>query len=138
MFSLTGLIESAATLDPNTLATVNDITAIVTPFLPLMGTIIGGVVIGAFAVWNRKRGAVETRAPDVNEIWQQQHYQAEELDREIRIRRRLERYVDELIRVFRGYVRRVQLGGDIHLTNHERLFHDTDPPTSETPTNVKN
>lgn len=119
----------------NALAEVTDFTAIITPYLPLLGTILGGIVIGAFALWNRKRGAVETRAPDVNEIWQQQAYQAKELERERKMRGRLERYVDELLRVFRGYVSRVLAGGNTQLNAHERLFHDTDPPTSDVPTN---
>lgn len=115
------------------IASVGEITQFITPYLPLLGTIFGGIVVGIFAVWNRKRGAIETRAPDVNEIWQQQAYQFRELDAERRLRMRIQRYADELIRVFRGYVRRVQTGGDLRLTHHERLFHDTDPPTSETP-----
>lgn len=118
-------------LNLSTIAQINELTMLVTPYLPLLGTIVGGIVIGSFAIWNRKRGAVETRAPDVNEIWVQQQYQASELEKEIKLRRRLERYVDELLRVYRGYVRRVQTGGDIHMSNHERLFYDQDPPTNE-------
>lgn len=118
-------------LEPGFIANVNEFTLILTPYLPLIGTIIGGIVIGAFAVWNRKRGAVETRAPDVNEIWMQQQYQAAELEKEIKLRRRIERWGDEVLRVYRGYVRRVQTGGDIKMTNHERLMYDQDPPSSE-------
>jgi hypothetical protein len=109
----------------------NSITQVITPYLPLLGIIIGGVIVGGFGLWNRRKGNIETRAPDVNEIWQQQIYQSHELDAERKIRRRLENYVYELLRVFRAYVRRVQRGGSTELTNHERMFHDTDPPTSE-------
>jgi hypothetical protein len=73
------VIESFAQVDPFTL--------VVTPYLPFAGTLLGAAVVGAFAIWNRKRGNVETRAPDVNEIWQKQAHDALELDREYRWRR---------------------------------------------------
>lgn len=111
--------------------TANNISSIITPYLPLIGIVVGGIIVGAFGVWNRKRGATETRAPDVNEIWQQQIYQSHELDMERKWRRRLENYSHELKRVFVGYVRRVLAGGSTELTHHERVFYDSDPPTSE-------
>lgn len=113
------------------IGTATQISAILTPYLPLAGIILGGLLVGAFQVWNRKRGAVETRAPDVNEIWQQQIYQNHELDMERRWRRRLENFSHELVRIFRAYVKRVQNGGSTDLTPHEKLFHDTDPPSGE-------
>lgn len=115
----------------NFVDTATAISQIVTPYLPLLGIIVGGVIVGVFNIWNRKRNAVETRAPDVNEIWQQQIYQSRELDLERKWRRRLENFSHELVKVFRGYVARVQSGGSSDLTHHERLFHDQDPPTSE-------
>lgn len=117
----------------NLVAAVNPITETITPYLPLIGILFGSLVVGLFAVWNRKRGNMETRAPDVNEIWQQQAKESHDLDMERRWRRRLENFAFELARVFRGYVRRVQAGGSTDLTPHERMFHDTDPPTAETP-----
>jgi hypothetical protein len=38
--------------------------------------------------------------------------------------------------VFIGYVRRVLAGGSTELTHHEKVFYDSDPPTSEI--NIKN
>lgn len=115
--------------------TATAINQLITPYLPLLGIILGGLIVGIFGIHNRRKGNVETRAPDVNEIWQQQIYQNHELDLERRWRRRLENFAHELVKVFRGYVARVQSGGSTELTYHERMFHDTDPPTSET--NVK-
>jgi hypothetical protein len=108
-----------------------EISQLITPYVPVISVILGGMVVGAFGLWNRRRGAVETRAPDVNEIWQQQAYQSAELDMERKWRRRLENWSHELIDIFRGYVRRVQSGGSTDLTPHERMFYDSDPPTSE-------
>jgi hypothetical protein len=117
------VIESFAQVDPFTL--------VVTPYLPFAGTLLGAAVVGAFAIWNRKRGNVETRAPDVNEIWQKQAHDALELDREYRWRRRLQNFCDELLRTFRAYVKRVQAGGSTELTKHEQMFMESDTPTSE-------
>lgn len=39
------------------------------PFWPGIVTLIGFLVVGAFAVWNRRKGNTETRAPSVAEIW---------------------------------------------------------------------
>lgn len=110
---------------------VSDFIVQVTPLLPFLGTLLGATVVGAFAVWNRKRGAVETRAPDVNEIWVQQDRQSRELDIERKWRRRLQNYSWEVLAIWRGYVRRVQNGGSADLTPHERLFYDSEPPTEE-------
>jgi hypothetical protein len=117
-------------------ATAETFSSIITPYLPLIGIIVGGIIVGGFGVWNRRRGATETRAPDVNEIWQQQIIQSHELDMERKWRRRLENYSHELKRVFIGYVRRVLAGGSTELTHHEKVFYDSDPPTSEI--NIKN
>jgi hypothetical protein len=108
-----------------------DITVLITPYLPVLGVIAGSILVGAFAVFNRKRGAVETRAPDVNEIWRQQAEQSAELDRERKARRRLEDFVRELQRAYRSYIWRVRGGGTTELTAQERKFFDTEPPTDE-------
>lgn len=104
---------------------------VITPYLPLIGIVIGGIILGIFNAYNRKRGNVETRAPDVNELWTQQAFQSKELDKEYRWRRRLQNYTDELLRVIRLYVNRVQDGGSPELTHHEKLMFSSDPPTSE-------
>lgn len=110
----------------------NEAGAWFTPFLPLLGVIAGGIVVGAFAVYNRARGAVETRAPDVNEIWRRQEAQDRALDVERRLRRRLEDLVRDLRRAFQGYVRRVQGGGSTELSHHEQKMFDASVPTIET------
>lgn len=110
---------------------VSDFIIQITPLLPFLGTLLGAIVVGAFAVWNRKRGALETRAPDVNEIWNQQDRQSHELDVERKWRRRLQNYSWEVLSIWRGYVRRVQNGGSNELTAHEKLFYDSEPPTEE-------
>ena len=114
-------------------ASVQDVTftAAITPYLPFLGVIAGGLLLGVFGVYNRRKGNIETRAPDVNELWQQQTYQAAQLDLERKMRRKLEDWVYELRRVFIAYVRRVQSGGSAELTPHERKYHDTEPTTVE-------
>jgi len=87
-----------------------------TPFLPLVGTIAGGVVVGLFALYNKRRGA----APDVKDIWQQQVADHKALDAERRMRRKLEDLAGQIWVVFVGYVRRVQSGGSIELTTREQ------------------
>ena len=104
---------------------------IITPYMPLIVAAAGVILGGIFTAYNRRKGNVETRAPDVNELWHQQAFQAKELDKEYRWRRRLQNYVDELLRVFRAYVARVQSGGSVDLTHHEKLMLNSDPPTSE-------
>lgn len=94
-------------------------TAFITPYLPLIITIIGGLIVGGFGIWNRRHGNIETRAPDVNEIWQQQAAEAKELDLERRLRRRLEDLLRELVRVFWLYTGRVQGGGSKELNTQE-------------------
>lgn len=104
---------------------------VITPYLPVIGVIAGGLVVGLFSVYNRKKGNVETRAPDVNEIWQQQQYQGRELDRESTFRRMLQSWGYEIVAAFRGYVLRVQSGGTTDLLPHERRLHDQGVPEED-------
>lgn len=106
-------------------------TELVTPWATPGLTLVGVLVIGAVTLHNRRKGATETRIPDVNEIWIQQAKDARALDLERRARRRLENYADELLRVFRAYVRRVIRGGSPELTKAEQKYHDDSPPTIE-------
>ena len=101
-----------------------------TPFLPFIGTLVGAILVGGFAVWNRKRGATENRAPDVNELWTQQASQARALDGERRHRWALEDFAHDVVRAFHSYVRRVQNGGSTTLTVHEQKAHDAAVPTA--------
>ena len=98
-----------------------------TPFLPLVGTMAGGLVVGAFALWNRKRGAVENGAPDANEIWARAEKREEALDYERSNRRHFEDLAFILWRAFRSYSHRVRHGGTVDLTPSEQKLHDTRP-----------
>lgn len=95
-------------------------TEALVPYLPILGTIVGGLVVGGFAVWNRRRGAVEHRAPDVTAMWS-------ETERARRLHRYFEDLYFELRGAFRGYVRRVQAGGSLDLSEAEKKAHDADP-----------
>lgn len=114
-------------------AEVSPITEVLSPYLPLIGVIFGGIVVGLFGLWNRRKGNMETRAPDVNEIWQQQAKESHELDMERRWRRRLENFAHDLLGVYRSLAKRVMAEGFV-LTKREQVFYDTDPPTSENKT----
>lgn len=94
-------------------------TEAITPYLPFLGTAVGFIIVGAFAVWNRKRGAIETRAPDVNEIWQKQAADSMALDGERRVRRLLEDMIYELRKLVWDIVGRVHAGGDVTLSTKE-------------------
>lgn len=108
----------------------HSVVTAVTPFLPLLGIFIGALLAGGFAVWNRRRGAVETRAPDVNEIWTRQAEDQKMLDAERRLRRRLEDFAREVLRAFLSYVHRVQAGGSVELTTYEQKILNAEVPTS--------
>lgn len=110
---------------------INDITLLITPYLPFLGVVAGAILVGIFSLWNRKRGAVETRAPDVNEIWVQQANQSKELDMERKARRRLENLYYDIRRAFLSYVRRVQSGGSMELTSAEKHIIESDLQTGD-------
>ena len=97
-------------------------TEVLTPYLPLIGTVAGGLVVGAFAIWNRRKGNVETKTPTVTELWARE-------ERVYRHARRLERYVDLIIDAFRGYHRRVSSGGSVEPTPEESIALSAEPPT---------
>lgn len=101
-----------------------------TPYLPLIGVIAGALVVGFFNAHNRRKGNVETRAPDVNEMWQQERLLAQELDAERKLRRRFENFSWFVLNTFRSYVDRVLSGGSRELTYNEKTAYDNDPPTS--------
>ena len=103
----------------------------VTPWLPLIGTIFGAIVVGSFAAWNRKRGATENRTPDVNEIWVQQAADAKALDGERRHRRVLEALGRRVIEPGNVIGADFQNGGDTALNAHEQDIYDTDVPPAQ-------
>lgn len=106
-------------------------TSAVTPFLPLAGVILGGIIVGLFAMHNRRRGAVENRAPDVNEIWVRQAEDQKLLDLERRLRRLLEDMYRDIRRAFIVYVGRVTTGGSCDLTSEEHELVNKPVPTIE-------
>lgn len=102
--------------------TANDLTFTeqITPYLPILGTIVGAAVVGGFALWNRRRGATENRAPDVTDMWTETE----------KARSRWRIFEDLFYNVrghFRAYVLRVQAGGSTELTPAEQAAHDNDP-----------
>lgn len=86
-----------------------------TPFLPLIGILLGGLIVGAFAAWNRRKGNVETKAPSVAEIWAR----ADRLEHRAR-------WSYKIQDAYRAYVSRVRGGGSVDLTVGEQIAHDVD------------
>lgn len=109
------------------------VTQLVTPWLPLAGIIAGGIILGIFNAHNRSKGNSENRAPDVNEAWVEARLARHESDVEHRLRIRIQNFAWELRTVYRAYVTRVQSGGSTDLTNHEKLFYESEPPSEDTP-----
>lgn len=56
-------------------------------YLPLIGAVSVAIIAGLVAVWNRRRGAQETKAPSVSEIWAENRQLHGELEGERRWRR---------------------------------------------------
>lgn len=110
-----------------------DPSQFLTPYLPLVGVLAGAIVVGMFNAHNRRKGNVETRAPDVNELWAQERLLSKELDAERKLRRKLERFAWDVLETFRNYVDRVLSGGSVELTARESKVYENDPPSS-TPT----
>ncbi len=103
-------------------------TEAITPFLPVLGIVAGGLIVGLFGVWNRRRGATETRAPDVNESWLRVSKLDAALDQERKLRRLLQDVLHDVLLAFRGYVLRAKSGGSLELTTRELKAHDTKVP----------
>jgi hypothetical protein len=108
------------------------LTEQITPYLPLIGVVFGALIIEGFRLWNRKRGAIETKAPDVNDIWQREERQNKELDIERRMRRRFEDLAGQLWLAFRNYAARVQGGGSTELTSFEQRVIDNGTDIGDT------
>lgn len=109
---------------------------LITPIVSAGAVILVAIIAAAAGFVNRKRGAVETRAPDANEIWARAEVRERALDYERTNRRHFEDLSFLLWRVFRAYVHRVRHGGTVELTTNEQQVHDTRPAklegTSET------
>lgn len=96
-------------------ATELNLTEQLTPYLPLFGTLLGGLIVGGFAIWNRRKGNVETKSPSVAEIWA----------RSDRLESRA-RWAYRIQDALREYVARVRSGGSLELTPTEQIAHDID------------
>jgi hypothetical protein len=112
-------------------------TEYLAPLLTFLGTVLVAIIVGAFAVFNRRRGALEAKIPTVAEIWRQQ------VDQETRFNLKIKEVSDKadiakkeaedskkdrdtyktafvgLRTVFLAFVERVQSGGSLELTTAE-------------------
>jgi hypothetical protein len=95
------------------------ITEQVTPYLPLIATVVGGLIVGGFAIWNRRRGNVETKSPTVAEIWARE-------ERLARRARWMENAAWRVQSAFRVYVNRARSGGSTEPTTAEQAALDLD------------
>lgn len=88
---------------------------LLTPWLPLIGTLAGALLVGLFAVHNRRRGNEEQKMPSVADIWARQDRQALELSL-------LHTAYARLRGAFSAYVFRVRNGGSVNPTASEKRF----------------
>jgi hypothetical protein len=95
------------------------VTEQITPYLPLIATVVGGLIVGGFAIWNRRRGNVETKSPTVAEIWARE-------ERLARHARWMENAAWLIQSAFRGYATRVRTGGTTEPTTTEQAALDLD------------
>jgi len=91
----------------------------ITPYLPLLTAAVGALIVGAFAMWNRRKGSTETKAPTVAEIWAR----ADRLEARARWAFRIQD-------AFRDYVARVRGGGSTEPTAEERAALDKNLETT--------
>lgn len=91
----------------------------ITPYLPLLTAAIGALIVGAFAMWNRRKGNTETKAPTVTEIWAR----ADRLEFRARWAFRIQD-------AFRDYVARVRNGGNTDPTAEEQAALDKNLETT--------
>lgn len=84
-----------------------------TPWIPLMGVVAGGIVVGVFNAYNRRRGAEESKMPTVDQIWAREERQALQLAA-------LHAAYARLRGAWSAYVFRVRNGGDPGPTEAEK------------------
>lgn len=56
-------------------------------YLPIIGGIVIAAIPASVALWNRRRGAVESKQPTFTEVWAENRAVTEERDQERRMRR---------------------------------------------------
>lgn len=91
----------------------------ITPYIPLLTAAIGALIVGGFAMWNRRKGNTETKAPTVAEIWAR----ADRLEARARWAFRIQD-------AFRDYVARVRSGGSTDPTHEEQTALDKNLETT--------
>ena len=86
---------------------------VVGPYLPLIGIILGGVIVGMFAAYNRSRTSSEDKIPTVAQIWAEQRAMRTEMDAQGKQLRMVTRdkdaystAFDALRQVFLNYIHR--------------------------------
>lgn len=94
------------------------------PWLPLIGLIASGLIVGAFSLWNRRHGNVEVKAPSVDEAWERAELANAQLDIERRLRRWFELAFWTVVDAFRGYQHKV----GVELTAAEKNALEATPP----------
>lgn len=110
-------------------------TEMVSPYLPFVGVIFGGLIVGGFAVYNRRKGNIEVKVPTVAEAWGEVRELKKDLAEVERKYRNLIELFDALKALFRGYVERIRRGGSRKLTPQEQAalslpeVSDEDYPT---------
>lgn len=100
------------------------------PYWPGIVTIIGAMIVGLFAVWNRKKGNMENRAPSAAEAWKEADLARGRL-------RKIEDAYWIIRHVFQGYYHRVSTGGSTELTTSEHEVINARPLDYDTPSGQK-
>lgn len=107
----------------------------VSPYLPFAGVVLGGLIVGGFAAYNRRKGNQEVKVPTVAEAWGEVRLLKADLAALERKYRNLIELFDALKALFRGYVERIRRGGSRRLTAAEQAalslpeVSDEDYPT---------
>lgn len=110
-------------------------TEMVSPYLPFAGVVLGGLIVGGFAAYNRRKGNQEVKVPTVAEAWGEVRLLKADLAALERKYRNLIELFDALKALFRGYVERIRRGGSRRLTAAEQAalslpeVSDEDYPT---------
>ncbi|RFA14548.1 hypothetical protein B7R21_06275 [Subtercola boreus] len=96
----------------------------ITPYLPLIGIMGGGVVAGVFMLARGRSGDSSTKMPTVAEIWKRMDDLSTKVDA-LSIELNKERSARVTLRsVFLAYIERVRAGGTHNLTEAEKRALD--------------
>jgi len=101
------------------------------PFLPVIGVVVGGVVVGLFAIHNRRRGAIEGKIPTVAEAWDEARKAQKERDDYYLKLSTARAALDAMLSLFRDYVARVKRGGTTALNPAEQAALNLPVPAGD-------